>query len=125
MVTRVRDLQKSCRENVITHKHRHLIVIHGIYRRLPPSLVTLVDNIVVDKRSRMKQFQTYSCILRHIPYFAKCFGNQQYKHRTHTLSSALANVSERIGEQSVRMRKSIIETTDKLVELLFYRLLYD
>ena len=52
-------MKQTHRKEVIAHQHSHFIVVNGIDRTLPATLSTVVDYIVVNERSCVKQFERH------------------------------------------------------------------
>ena len=115
-------MEQSRGQDIIAHQHRHLVVVSGIDRRLSSSLAALVHHIVVYKRSRVKQFQAHSRVLRHLAYLAKVLRHKQDEHWSHALARTLSYVFERATKQSVFMRERLVKECHKIVEFSLNRM---
>ena len=121
VITRLRHIEKGGGEDIIAHEHCHLIIVERIDRLLSATLSRLIHYVIVHETGSMQQLKSYCRMLCGGIHLAKAFCHQQDKHRTHTLSSTLANMIEHGLKHSVGMRKGVIEEGNKVLQLLFYR----
>ena len=120
---RIRHMEQSSRKDIVAHKYSHLVIISSIHTRLTSSLSTLVHHIIMNKRSRMKQFQSHSRMLSNCSYLTKILGHQQDEHRAHTLARTLSNMIERLREKTIAMHQRLVEQVYKISQFRLYRLL--
>ena len=83
----------------------------------------LLHHIIMNKRSRMKQFQSHSRMLSNRSYLTKILGHQQDEHRSHSLARTLPNMIERLREKTIAMHQRLVEQVYKISQFRLYRLL--
>src|SRR5574344_1391935 len=97
--------KRSCKD-IITHQNCHLIAIRMIDRALSPTLITFINNIIMNKTCSMEKLEgcrCINCILIHLSCNQLC--RQKRKHRTHHLALPTTNSRKNIVEQRVRVHK--------------------
>ena len=76
-------MEQSGRENVVAHKHTHLVVIDSVDRSLAASFAAFIDHIVVHQRRRVQQLQTYGCMLGYLGRWQMLMGPSYGQYGTH------------------------------------------
>ena len=114
-------MEQSGRENVVAHKHTHLVVIDGVDRSLAASFGAFIDHIVVHQRRRVQQLQTYGCMLGYLGNGSETFGYQQDENGSHALAAALADMVQGLRQHAILVVERAVEHLDEIGQFCRYR----
>ena len=122
LVAGVCHVEQRRRQQVVAHKHSHLVVVGGIERRLPPALTTLVDHVVVHEAGGVQQLEAHGGIERRVGHGAVVAGHEQYEHRAHALAGLLPYMGQSLREHAVCMRQRVVEKSVEIAQITLNRL---
>lgn len=101
MVARQGHLHQRRSQQVVARKHSHLVVEHGVNRKLSATLGTLVDHVVVHQAGVVEQLQRHGRVESLQARPAVELGREQHQDGAHHLPAPLTDVFYHTVQQRI------------------------